>query len=106
MQFGTPAHELGHAIGLIHEQSREDRDNYLTINWENIMTGLESQFDMNFAPFHVDMGVRYDYGSIMQYTTNVSLYVTIWILQGVICQTGCMGLVNEPDACHVYTILL
>ncbi len=62
---GSIAHEILHSAGLWHEQSREDRDNYITINWNNIEAGKEHNFNKHVAD-GTDIGT-YDYGSIMHY---------------------------------------
>ena len=62
---GNSIHEIGHAAGLWHEQSREDRDLFVTINWANIQTGMAAQFNQHITDGD-DLGA-YDYGSIMHY---------------------------------------
>ena len=62
---GAVIHELGHSIGLWHEQGREDRDAYVTIHWENIQDGYAYAFDQHITDGD-DVG-PYDYASIMHY---------------------------------------
>lgn len=38
-QYGSVQHEMLHALGFYHEQSRFDRDDYVTIMWDNIQAG-------------------------------------------------------------------
>jgi hypothetical protein len=65
---GTAIHEIYHALGVYHEQSRTDRASAIIVNRENIPSDWRSQYDtwaergdngFNFYAF--------DFGSIMLY---------------------------------------
>uniref|UniRef100_A0A915IL89 Metalloendopeptidase n=1 Tax=Romanomermis culicivorax TaxID=13658 RepID=A0A915IL89_ROMCU len=58
-------HEIGHALGLIHEQQRPDRDQYVEIYWKNILRSMASNFDK--VPLKQDRLFPYDYTSMMHY---------------------------------------
>lgn len=58
-------HEIGHALGLWHEQSRADRDSYIRIIWDNISEEHKFNFDIHLIDGK-DVG-EYDYKSIMHY---------------------------------------
>lgn len=64
---GTAVHEMMHALGFFHEQSRLDRDSHITINWQNIRTDMRYNFQKYRHGVADTLGAPYDYGSIMHY---------------------------------------
>lgn len=62
---GIAIHEILHALGLWHEQSREDRANHVQVNLNNVIEGREHNFNQHIADGD-DIG-GYDFGSIMHY---------------------------------------
>jgi len=64
---GRIMHELLHALGFFHEQSRPDRDSYVRIRSENIQAGMENNFNKYTNSFVDTQNTPYDYGSVMHY---------------------------------------
>jgi len=68
----TIYHEIFHALGKVHEQSRPDRDDYVEILLENVQGGEEHQFEIKK---NVDTAnTHYDLASIMHYGPHAFSY--------------------------------
>jgi hypothetical protein len=62
---GTIMHELLHALGFFHEQTRADRDQYVNVYYDNIEEDSADQYDI--VENDIRFGIPYDYESIMHY---------------------------------------
>ena len=68
--YSVIEHEICHAVGMMHEQNRPDRDGYVTINWSN----LTSKGSANFTKVTTNYMCRgaYDFNSLMGYSSYTS----------------------------------
>ena len=62
---GTITHEICHALGLFHEQCRADRDNYVTVNYNNIHKDNQHNYAKETKNYYMIGG--FDFNSIMLY---------------------------------------
>lgn len=65
---GNARHEILHALGLYHEQSRCDRDDFVEVHLDQVESGKEHNFD-KVCSGATDHG-EYNEGSIMHYGPN------------------------------------
>ncbi|VDO90393.1 unnamed protein product [Heligmosomoides polygyrus] len=66
--FGITSHEVAHALGLFHEQSRYDRDYWITVYPNRIPRSQLYNFAKVSRREMALYGTPYDMGSVMQYT--------------------------------------
>jgi hypothetical protein len=64
----TLLHEMGHVVGLWHEQSRSDRATYVTVNYANVIKGSWGNFEI--VTDNQQLLTPYDYASVMQYPST------------------------------------
>ena len=65
-KHGDVMHEILHALGMLHEHTRPDRDEFIQINYNNI----DERDHHNFDPYLPEVGASfgvYDYSSIMHF---------------------------------------
>lgn len=67
ISVGSVIHEMGHTVGLYHEHSRQDRDQYVSIQWGNIQDG--QGYNFNKYTSGTDIG-PFNINSVMMYWPN------------------------------------
>lgn len=64
---GSAIHEIGHAAGLWHEQSRDDRDDHVEVIGECVLPEEEHNFDKHYWWWDGTKHGDYDLDSVMHY---------------------------------------
>ena len=67
LAFPTILHEIGHLIGFWHEHTRPDRGTYVDVLYNSINPKYLKNFEIVDPSLTDDLGVGYDYNSIMHY---------------------------------------
>ncbi|XP_065060870.1 meprin A subunit beta-like [Rhopilema esculentum] len=88
---GTVIHEIAHAMGFWHEQSRPDRDDFIRVVWSNIPERKKHNFRKHDNSEVDSLNTTYDYRSVMQYSKTafgINGSVTMDPIQSGVFQLG------------------
>jgi hypothetical protein len=67
---GVMLHELMHTLGFVHEHSRADRDDFVTIVWERVEAPYKHQFQKFSAAMSIPGKSTFDFNSILLYHSH------------------------------------
>ncbi|KAM3964030.1 uncharacterized protein ACR2FA_002075 [Aphomia sociella] len=65
LSIGEIVHEIMHVLGFSHEHTRPDRDQHITIKWDNIKPGYKKYFEIRSDD--ALQNIPYDYASVLHY---------------------------------------
>lgn len=75
-KIATTIHEMGHALGMWHEQNRRDRNSYVVVYGDNIRGGGLN--NINYKMMNTRDSHPYDISSVLQYNFGVGLTVSFY----------------------------
>lgn len=71
LQKGLYLHEIGHAVGLVHEHQRPIRDRFIRINYGNVHPSLRQWFQ-KYPQYRINnFNYSYEFSSVMHYGITV-----------------------------------
>ncbi|XP_076453727.1 zinc metalloproteinase nas-8-like [Babylonia areolata] len=96
---GTIEHELGHALGMIHEHQRPNRNAYLRVNYYGVDENKVDSVTKYADGSDDKLGLAYDYTSVMHYpkTAFAKDYFTQILFPRDVTQTDVIGMILGPS---------
>jgi len=96
---GEVLHGVMHALGVLHEHNRIDRDDHLVAQWSRLSRDALDFFVLDRPQFVSTFGTWFDFGTIMMYSPSVCVLYSLSVVTGVKCDDEsayfCLRLVSQ-----------